>query len=472
MTISEGTAAPAPPAGPPTAPPATPSATADGGIDRLDAFDGLFLRAEHLGRMQDYARELALAVGAAGGPGVVEGYEVSVQDGTLRVGGGLAVSPEGRPLRSERLVTLPLTGLKPGLDGFWWVEVAPDSRPYGDAPVQGGYCDDPCAGTGTTRRPYVSEGVRIRLTEGTERGLDNQLPASRRNFLASRIFAAERTAHSPWPYGTGSAHLPLSWTPPSASPGLPKTVRLAVLLRDPGRPDGWEVDIWAARRDRAAAPPYRYWQSRLGMRPWDAYTAQILQFQDQLVQVLGAAQAPAADLGALLEQLALIGEEQFLKSHTKDQLGQEVARLITGLGEGALIRPAAAGAGPYTLEQLGIAELPPAGYLPFTPEPEQRAAVGGIRALLGQQVDLRYCSCALADVAQAVEEAQHRDRIRLAEPVGVDVLLPVDDRQVPVGNWVAFVRREQRHCYDPGGGSDRRGGESAVNAESEETDEK
>ncbi|MGW2993728.1 sensor histidine kinase [Streptomyces sp. NPDC001193] len=166
MTLSEAAAGAAPPADPASpAPPAGPSATADGGIDRLNAFDGLFLRAEHLNRIQDYARELALAVGAAGGPGVVEGYEVGVQDGTLRVGGGLAVSAQGRPLRSQRLVTLPLTGLEPGLDGFWWVEVAPDSRPYGDAPVQGSYCDDPCSGTGTTRRPYLAEGVRIRLAE-------------------------------------------------------------------------------------------------------------------------------------------------------------------------------------------------------------------------------------------------------------------------------------------------------------------
>ncbi|MEV0989627.1 hypothetical protein [Streptomyces sp. NPDC049949] len=65
-------------------------------------------------------------------------------------------------------------------------------------------------------------------------------------------------------------------------------------------------------------------------------------------------------------------------------------------------------------------------------------------------MDLRYCSCALADVAQAVEEARHRDRIRLDEPVGVDILLPVDDRGAPVGDWVAFVRRGRRHCDSPG----------------------
>ena len=44
-------------------------ATSGGQINRVNAFDGLFLRAEHLTRMQDYPRELVSALGAAGGPG-------------------------------------------------------------------------------------------------------------------------------------------------------------------------------------------------------------------------------------------------------------------------------------------------------------------------------------------------------------------------------------------------------------------
>ncbi|MFJ9643397.1 hypothetical protein [Streptomyces sp. NPDC101206] len=483
--------------------------TADGGIDRLNAFDGLFLRAEHLNLIQDYARGLALAVGAAAGPGVVEGYEVSVQDGTLRVGAGLAVNAEGRPLRSERLVTIPLTGLTPGLDGFWWVEVAPATRDHGDAPVQGSYCDDPCSGTGTTRHPYTAEGVRIRLVEDRERGLDGQLPASRRNFLASRVFGAERAAHSAWPYGSAAATLPGAWGPPAVAPGRPPAVRLAVLLRVPGTADGFEADVWTARRDRGAAPPYRYWQSRLGMRPWDVYTAQILQFQSQLAQVLGARAAaraaagetpgpgPAAagpGLGPLLEQLALLGDQQFLRTHTKDQLGREVARIVADLGAdlGAHGGPAAAAAsaviaaaaeGPYSLEQLGIAELPPAGYLPVRAddEPEDgdgdadgdgdgdgggdgggggdvgnggggvdRSVPGRIETLLGPQAYLRYCRCGPADIAEAVEEARNRDRIRLDTPSYLDILVPVDDEGEPSGDWVAFVRSRRRICYSPG----------------------
>ncbi|MEU2393268.1 hypothetical protein [Streptomyces sp. NPDC007369] len=475
----------------------TTEGTADGGIDRLNAFDGLFLRAEHLNLIQDYARELALAVGAGAGPGTVEGYEVTVQDGTLRVGAGLAVNAEGRPLRSERLVTLPLAGLTTGLDGFWWVEVAPATRDHGEAPVQGSYCDDPCSGTGTTRHPYTAEGVRIRLVEDSERGLDGQLPAARRNFLASRVFGAERTAHSAWPYGTAAATLPRTWGPPPAAPSRPAAVRLAVLLRVPGTADGFEADVWTARRDRGAAPPYRYWQSRLGMRPWDVYAAQILQFQSQLAQVPAVREAQAAPgakgpggvpgagagaagpgLGPLLEQLALLGDQQFLRTRTKDQLGREVARIVAGLGAhggpaAAAVPPAAAEL-PYSLEQLGIVELPPAGYLPVrADEPEQgdgegdgegegeggggggggeyRSVAGRIETLLGQHAYLRYCRCGLADIAEAVEEARNRDRIRLDTPSYLDILVPVDEEGEPAGDWVAFVRSRRRICYRPGG---------------------
>ncbi|WP_330334066.1 hypothetical protein OHS33_32900 [Streptomyces sp. NBC_00536] len=482
MTVTEGTPPPAVPPGPsgpvpsvpgpPPGPPANPaptgggspasdgtSATAGGGIDRLTAFDGLFLRAEHLNRIQDYARELALAVGEAAGPGVAEGYEVSVRDATLRVGGGLAIAPDGRPLRSQRLITLPLGGLTPGPNAFWWVEAVPAAWPYGEAPVQGSYCDDPCSGAGTTRSPYSAEGVRIRLTEASEPGLDNRPPDNRRNWLASRLFAAERTAHSPWPHGPGSADLPLTWTPPGVT-GKERGVRLAVLSRAPGAAAAWEVDTWTARRERGAPPPHRYWQSRTGMRPWDVFMAQILQFQCQLAELTAAATAPRADLRPLLEQLARLGRQTFLQSHTKEQLGRELGLLVEGIDAGRLRGPGAAEAPqPQTLERLGITELPPAGYLPLAPDggadalsraSVSPAATGRIETFLGPQVDVRYCSCALDDVAQAVEEAQHRDRIPLDRPGAVDILVPSDGQGRPVTNWVAFVRRQQRFCFSPG----------------------
>jgi len=106
--------------------------TAGGGINRLHAFDGLFLRADHLTRMQDYARELAHAVGAAAGPGVVTGYDVRLgEGGTLLVAPGLAIDPAGRPLRSSREITLPLTDLKPATN-------ATPAPPRQTPPAQGG----------------------------------------------------------------------------------------------------------------------------------------------------------------------------------------------------------------------------------------------------------------------------------------------------------------------------------------------
>src|SRR5262249_18095453 len=65
-------------------------------------------------------------------------------------------------------------------------------------------------------------------------------------------------------------------------------------------PSGWEVPIavvgkltsttfvdeWVVRRERMDTPPRRYWQGRMCMRPWDAFLAQVLQFQCQLPSVL------------------------------------------------------------------------------------------------------------------------------------------------------------------------------------------
>ncbi len=54
-------------------------------------------------------------------------------------------------------------------------------------------------------------------------------------------------------------------------------------------------------------------------------------------------------------------------------------------------------------------------------------------------------------MAGAVEEARNRDRIRLDEPVALDILLPVDDADEQAADWVAFVRSRRRRCHSPGG---------------------
>ena len=70
---------------------------AGGEIDRLNAFDGLFLRAEHLARMQDYALHLTIALGRGAGGGVAEGFGVGLDGDTLVVDPGLAVDGRRSP---------------------------------------------------------------------------------------------------------------------------------------------------------------------------------------------------------------------------------------------------------------------------------------------------------------------------------------------------------------------------------------
>ncbi|MGH3993421.1 MAG: hypothetical protein ACRDSN_13285, partial [Pseudonocardiaceae bacterium] len=118
---------------------------ADSGITRLAPADGLFLRAEHLVQMQDYARDLTQALGVATGSGVIHGFRAVLDGDTLQVGAGLAVTTAGRPLRTRQTVPIPLRDLIPACDRFWVLEVAEGvPRPFGEENVYGSVCDDPC----------------------------------------------------------------------------------------------------------------------------------------------------------------------------------------------------------------------------------------------------------------------------------------------------------------------------------------
>ncbi|MCJ0874245.1 hypothetical protein [Streptomyces sp. AP-93] len=428
--------------------------TAGGGIERLNAFDGLFLRAEHLNRIQDHTEAHARALGEAGGPGVVEGFAVELEDGALHVGAGLAVTADGIALRSGRLTSLPLPADNFREDGFWWVEAVPATWQYGEAPVQGAYCDDPCSGSGTVRRPYEVEGVRIRLVQALAEGLGGKSAKHRRNFLANWYFRAERLAADPWPYRSDAPDLPRHWEPPGVA-GRPAGVRLAALIRH--CEGAWETDTWTARRDRGAPPPERYWQMRLGMRPWDVFMAQILQFQAQLADVTGKPGVPEGALGPLVHKLLSFGGQDYLKRHTKLEVGKDLTELAEGVRTGRYSPPTRPGKGVHALRDLGFDELPPAGYLPveygdltqWLEELRDRMST-----YLGDAVELRYCAVTVADVAQAVEEARHRDRIRIKldervrERVPVDILVPLGPHYEPVTRWVAFVRRDQRRCIE------------------------
>jgi hypothetical protein len=432
--------------------------SAGGGIARLDAFDGLFLRAEHLATIQDYARDLALAVGAAGGPGVVEGFEIGldVPKLSLTIGPGLAIAPNGRPLRSRRDITVPIGDGLPSIDvdGFWWIELTPLPWGYGHDTVNGTLCDEPCSGT-TTHTLYLAEGVQIRLAPDTCPGLNSRAQL-RRSVLAQRLFAAEQAGAGYWP-DPAAPSADRVWTPPPAAVGGPgDSIRLGVLL--PGAAPlhpAPELDTWLARRDRDAAPPQQLWQWRLGMRPWNVFTAQILQFQ-ALLSTLPAGSGPDR-IRSLVQQMQQAGP-----GASNEELGRIARQLVGDLPADDAAQPAhdgaeeaaddaaadaaagaAAGAEGPSLAGLGLVDLPPAGYLPVTAGLRTGEIRDHVAALLGERVDIRLVTCRQVDLAQAIREARHRDRIPLPPPaeqkVDVDVLVPGDG-----AGWVVFARRDGR----------------------------
>ncbi|MER7756237.1 hypothetical protein [Kitasatospora sp. NPDC097643] len=430
--------------------------TAGGGIDRLHPFDGLFLRAEHLDRMQNYAQALSRAVGRSGGPGVVEGFQLSVDRGVLQVGAGLAIDSAGRPLRSGRQVSLSLKKLKPENDTFWWVVVSPADWQYGEAAVQGLLCEDPCTG-GTTNRQFTAEGVRVALVPDTSPDLGAVQAARRRNWLASRLFAQEQRLDTPW-LDTPSV-LPSDWEPPIVY-GRPP-VRLGVVIPIGNDPTQWVVDTWTARREVGAPPPERWWQGQLGMRPWHVFVAQILQFQAQLAEWRGELADLAANAAAeeelartRAELLEIVAKAATTRSQVALAMKAKVEEAIENVGK--RIEEARAGQQqqPAPLVDRGFDELPPAGYLPVKADGGQHLLREVPRLLgVGEQLPLRlhFCECTRADVAEAVQQAQHRDRIKIDSMADVDILIPVTGfgaNDSWTGGWVAFARSRQRVCRE------------------------
>jgi hypothetical protein len=453
MTTTTGSAPAAGTSGDPT--------TVSGDISRLNPADGLFLRAQHLQTIEDYARELALSVGVAAGCGVVWGYRAWLEnESTLKVDAGLAIAPDGRPLRSRHTAELDLSNVAVSDDSFWVVEVVPASWEYGVENVYGNLCEDPCS-TGAPIRPYQAEGVHVRLREDTMPGLSGIPSARQRNWLASAYFERERERRGPWllPGAPGAAVVSIlgrDWSlpvdvPKSDAPQADGTdsdaVPIAALLRVYGR---WVLDVWTARRDLAGQLPKCGWQDRLGMRPWHVFIAQVLQFQTHLAAVFpvhlpyAAVQHPVGDISDVLRQM----RENLAKMRIKP-------RWITeGLSAVEKAIPEASGGAVLSLIDMGIDELPPAGYLPAPAREEDVRSYA--ERLFGENVTVRVCQCRADYVAHAVEEAQHTDRIPLnpqsqqSRP-RVDVLVPSELADLPTLHvasypWLAFVRRRDCDC--------------------------
>lgn len=449
-----------------------PDSAAPGGFERLRAFDGLFLRAEHLRQAQDYGRDLAMAVGQAGGPGTVFGYDAVIEGASLVVSPGLAVSADGRPLRSTERLRFDLGGLQADTTSYHLVLLRCHSWDGDPEPVQGLICDEPCSGTGgSTQASTSTEGVWLDVRRVPVDGMPREQHV-RRSWLAASVFAQEGSDAHGWPESSTST-VPSSWD----SRELPKepddAVPLAVLFRG-GTPETWLVDAWIARRDRGEPPPAQDWQWRLGMRPWQVFVAQVLQFQTHLAGLTGSddgqpGPVPAEELRTRLDQLRTgidAAATRTARAKLSNQLGDLLAELGSAprdAGRSSLVKPVAGAAAPgttadTTLLDRGFVDVPPAGFLPTTADDVEGAA-DRASLLLGAGLVRRVCTLSVGDVGEVFSAARSRPRTPL-DAVSVKKGGPVLDLHVPigrdgraVGRWVLFTRSPDIVCTNDQTGS-------------------
>jgi hypothetical protein len=419
------------------------TSTASSGIRRLNPADGLFLRSEHLNQMQAYSRELALAVGIAGGTGVCYGYQLSLSGNQLLATPGLAMDAAGMPLRTSEQVSVALDGLATPPGRFWLVEVIADQPvPSDNEPVYGNLCGDPCSGSSI--QPWLDNAVRIQVSaRDTLPGLASvATPGLARNWLASAYFEQERRAGPPWLTPDQSAAvapiLELAWSGGQPATGVgplgdpaPNGVPLGVLLRVDGQ---WLLDVWTGRRDLDQPAPRAAWECRLGLRPWPVFVAQVLQFQAQLAELPTDGQLGETMLGDAEEFYEVVLQQVPRSRKAMQQLWDEWQQQHT--------KPLTAG----SLLNHGFAELPPAGFLP---QPAGKGALAEqVQAIFGPNVVVRLKHNSADAALRAVTEAQHLDRIPLDRPAAkpvVDVWVPDTAADLPAVftpsyGWIAFAR--------------------------------
>lgn len=450
-------------------------------LTRLNYFDGKFLRAADLKAEQDYLRSLVQLSNQAGGPGVVRGFNVSrTQEGCLKVGPGLAIDRQGRVLLLpvEASVDLAkLTGqaegpqpeegnaafancpeelLEPELEGLeladvYVITIGHAEGLCGHEDVYGRLCEEACVGEAD--RPWRVEGIVVAAYPLV---LHRPLPDAAmlqglhlRSRVASAYFRDEIRQVQLQSHISREGLLHGSWCAGSLDP-----TRGQVAIAVVGMGANAFLDPWIARRERQEAPSRRYWAWRMGMRPWNAYLAQILQFQCHLVQVLegagsGNGERCVDERAVLRDARTLLGDaSQALTSAgaASAELAAILARMeALDLQAGKVLVNGTPGLPRRVLLDGGIMELPSAGYLPVD-QTDDRTLRTQVRDLLGPGVDLRFCAVRPDFVAHALEEAQHMERISLVQGIvdpqnkpQVDILVPDGefDCHAPVrtGTW-------------------------------------
>lgn len=463
-------------------------------LTRLHYFDGRFLRADDLAQEQAYHRLRVHLANQAGGWGVVHGLDVEVEGDQLTVLPGLGVTPAGEFVMAVGEVSARLSELlavaKPapttgsGAAGFapctepttapvtttvgdglvvYELTAGPIDALCGNEPVHGKLCELACVSD--ARHSQVRDGLVLRL-----RPIALPLPQSPlygtahlRNRVASAYFARERSAvpHLLNPQGLRGP----VWCGP-ASIGTANELVLGVLVREGQTLKS--LDIWTGRRERMETQARAYWQGRMAMRPWNAFLAQILQFQCQLSAGLGAdidLGAPADPCDALRDALDrtrreirtlhkqyadsakqmverlggrvtktdatwMVNETQSSVAHLQ-ALDAALAKLDVGVGKQHPSR---------WLLAKGFGELPPAGYLPVAasqPVAEQLAR------WFGEGVRLHLRAAPFDALPHLLEEAQHMNRISLTK--GIDNPQALEDVEVfvPDGAVGSAVQQAQ-----------------------------
>lgn len=469
-------------------------------LTRLNYYDGKFLRADDLRLEQDYHRRLAELGARAGGSGVVYGFDVSLGSGDeLTVGGGLGFDPAGRVLYLPAPFSIGLQAVADATsrmlmrasalgDGagafticaadtpaqpptsvgpeFYLLTIAHAEDACGDEDVFGKLCDDGCATS--TDRARVLEGIVLRarayqpstafasskVVQLTERHIRSQLAsaafADERLVVPSRISKAGLLSGA-WCNGAAA---PTGWEVPIAVVGKLTASTF--------------VDEWIVRRERMETPPRRYWAWTMAMRPWDAFLAQILQFQCQLPSALGGQNGagvtdPCAQQRDVLGDAArYIGQLQIALAPPAGGadapvhvLSTEPGSFLTEIGGLARLQnlqlklsdvlQQVTAPSQRILVDGGIVELPPAGYLPVTPGTTPPVDVQ-VRRLLGDGVDLRFCVTTPDYIPHALEKGQHMERISLLQGLDDPNAKPPVDILVPDGTLGAAA--VQAHGWD------------------------
>lgn len=463
-------------------------------LRRLNYFDGKFLRSSDLELEQRYLRSLVEYSNQAGGPGVVNGYSVSLASGDgLTITPGLAIDGLGRVLLLHNEQTLSISKLVeasrqiiflrarqgksanfsqcemvkdvPVIEPLRRPEVYIISIAYaealcGEEDVYGKICEQACVTD--TARPYWVEGVRVRVRPLVlETALKKyasvpfRVQPHLRSRIASAYFADEAARVPNFISGTGLVNGP--WCE-GAQADDANEVDIAIIARRGSTT--LFLDPWVVRRERIEAPARRYWAWRTRMRPWDVFLAQVLQFQCQLSRLFDTASVEVIDtcgperellkktaraIKAMKAEFQKVNglEKSFIEALKLPEipngvaLSQQFAEFLNfDEALNTVIRGKRFRQSSRILIDGGLVELPSAGYLPVDLH-STRTVQDQVRRLMGEGVDLRFCAVRTDFVAHALEEAQHMDRIDLVQGIddakkkeAVDILVPDADIEV------------------------------------------